>query len=171
MLPFPNLAFWDNATTPEVETAPEILHEAFIAGVDEARDHLGDDPTKWEWGDLHQATFRNETLGESGNGLIEGRFNRGPYPVGGSSDLVDAVGYYTDEGYDVTWLPSMRMIVDLGNLENSLAIHTTGQSGHVYSAHYQDMIEDWASGQSWPMRWDRVSVERHAEATLRLSSG
>jgi penicillin amidase len=168
MLPYPELKFWDDASTPQVETGTEMLRTAFLAGVDEARRLLGDDPEQWQWGDLHGATFRNETLGESGNGLIEARFNRGPYPVAGGTDIVDAVGYYADEGYEVTWLPSMRMIVDLGDLEKSLAIHTTGQSGHVYSGHYQDMIDDWVAGQAWPMRWDRAAVERHAEATLRL---
>lgn len=171
MLSFPELRFWDDASTPEVETGTEILRAAFLAGVDEASELLGDDPEQWQWGDLHGATFRNETLGESGIGLIEARFNRGPYPVAGGTDIVDAVGYYADEGYEVTWLPSMRMIVDLGNLENSLAIHTTGQSGHVYDVHYQDMIEDWAAGQAWPMRWDRAAIQRHAEATLRLVAG
>ncbi|MEH1825210.1 MAG: penicillin acylase family protein [Nostoc sp.] len=28
------------------------------------------------------------------------------------------------------------MIVDLGNLDNSVAIHTPGQSGHAFHSHY-----------------------------------
>ncbi len=168
MLPFPELRYWDDATTPELEDRDDMLRAAFIAGVDEAKELLGGDPQDWEWGQLHGASFRNETLGESGVGLIEGRFNRGPYPVGGGTDIVNAIGYYADEGFEVTWVPSMRMIVDLGDLDNSLAIHTTGQSGHAYSSHYQDMIESWASGEHWPMRWDRESIERHAEGTLLL---
>lgn len=170
MLPHPELRFWDDRSTVEVEHGDQILRSAFIAGVDELVDLLGSDPESWEWGDLHGATFRNETLGESGVGLIEGRFNRGPYPVGGGSDIVNAAGYWADEGYEVSWLPSMRMIIDLGNLENSLAIHTTGQSGHAYHGHYQDMIEAWATGEHWPMYWDRTVIERHAEGTLRLVS-
>jgi penicillin amidase len=171
MLPHPGLRFWDNRATAATETGDEILRAAFIAGVDELVDRLGDDPGSWEWGDLHQATFRNETLGKSGTGVIEARFNRGPYRVGGGPDIVDAIGYWANEGYEVTWLPSMRMIVDFSDLENSRAIHTTGQSGHAYSSHYRDMIEDWSAGQPWPMRWDRSTVEQHAEGTLRLIGG
>jgi penicillin amidase len=63
------------------------------------------------------------------------------------------------------------MIVDFSDLDGSLAIHTTGQSGHAYSKHYQDMIEDWAGGQLWPMRWKRASIEMHSEGTLRLVAG
>lgn len=168
MLPFADLRYWDDASTPEIEDRDDILRAAFVAGVDEAKDLLGGGPEDWEWGRLHGATFRNETLGESGVGLIEGRFNRGPQPVGGGTDIVNATGYYADEGYEVTWVPSMRMIIDLGNLENSQAIHTTGQSGHAYSSHYQDMVEAWATGELWAMRWDRESIERHSEGTLIL---
>ena len=168
MMAFPNLRFWDDATTAEVETRDDILHAAFLAGVAEVEDLLGGSPNEWGWGALHGAVFRNETLGESGIGLVEDRFNRGPYPVGGGPDIVNAVGYYADEGYEVTWVPSMRMIVHLGDLDESLAIHTTGQSGHAYSSHYQDMVELWANGEYLPMLWNRESIERASEGTLFL---
>jgi penicillin amidase len=168
MLELSNLRVWDDSTTADVERRDDILRRAFIAGVDEVEDLLGGAPDDWEWGRLHGATFRNETLGESGVGLIENRFNRGPYPVAGGTDIVNAVGYYADEGYEVTWVPSMRMIVDLGDLHNSRAIHTTGQSGHAYSAHYQDMIGDWVDGEYRPLHWDREEIERRAEGKLVL---
>lgn len=168
MLESPGLRVWDDRTTLEVEQRDDILKAAFIAGVDEVEELLGGSPDDWEWGRLHGAVFRNETLGESGIGLVEGRFNRGPYPVGGGTDIVNAVGYYADEGYEVTWVPSMRMIVDLGDLENSRTIHTTGQSGHAYSSHYQDLVELWADGDYLPMRWDRRVVQSGSEGRLVL---
>ena len=169
MMDFPNSSVWDDSATSEVEDRAAILETAFRAGVAELQVLLGDKPDQWEWGDIHGAVFRNETLGESGVGLIEGRFNRGPYPAAGGTDIVNAVGYYADEGYEVTWVPSMRMLVDLGDLTNSLAIHTTGQSGHAYSSHYQDMIEPWLEGEYFPMEWDREDVELGAEGKLVLS--
>ena len=62
----------------------------------------------------------------------------------------------------------MRMIVDLGDLQNSRTIHTTGQSGHAYSSHYQDMIELWTEGEYLQMQWEREQVEKAAEAKLLL---
>lgn len=168
MLEDPDAPYWDDRTTPETETRDQMVLTAFCDGVAEVQDLLGGMPDEWEWGNLHVAVFRNETLGESGVGLIESRFNRGPYPAAGGTDIVNAVGYYADEGYEVTWVPSMRMIVDLADLDNSLAVHTTGQSGHAYSAHYQDMIERWAQGEYLPMRWDRESVELGAEGKIVL---
>jgi penicillin amidase len=169
MMAFPDLRFWDDRSTSEIETRDEILKAALLAGVGELEEILGESPDDWEWGRLHGAVFRNETLGESGIGLVEARFNRGPYPVGGGTDIVNAVGYYADEGYEVTWVPSMRMIVDLGDFDNSLSIHTTGQSGHAYSAHYEDMIEPWANGEYWRMMWNRESVQLGGDGTLFLT--
>lgn len=169
MLEFANLRVWDDVSTIDVEDRDDILLAAFLAGVAEVDDLLGGNPDDWEWGRLHGAVFRNETLGESGVGLVEGRFNRGPYPVGGGTDIVNAVGWYADEGFEVTWVPSMRMIVDLGDFNESLAIHTTGQSGHAYSSHYQDMIELWADGDYLPMLWEREDVELGADGLLVLS--
>jgi penicillin amidase len=53
----------------------------------------------------------------------------------------------------------MRMIVDLGDFSNSVAIHTTGQSGHSYSQHYDDMIGLWCNIKYHPMLWIREQVE------------
>lgn len=83
--------------------------------------------------------------------------------------MVDAVGWNADEGFEVDWLPSMRMIVDLGNLANSLTIHTTGQSGHIDHPHYDDMIPLWLDGRYASMLWSRSDIEAQAESTLILT--
>ena len=158
----------DDSTTAAVEDRDDILTAAFLAGVAELREMMGGDPDDWEWGRVHGAEFRNETLGESGVGFIESRFNRGPVPAAGGTDLVNATGWRAEEGYEVDWVPSMRMIIDLSDLDNSLAIHTTGQSGHAYNSHYQDMMEPWSTGEYLPMEWDRETVELGAEGKLVL---
>ena len=117
---------------------------------------------------MHAATFRNQTLGESGIGLIESLFNRGPFPVGGGQSIVNATGWSVRNGYETDWLPSMRMIVDLGNLGNSLTVHTTGQSGHAGSPHYADMAPLWASIQYYPMLWELEQVMENPEGHLTL---
>lgn len=63
----------------------------------------------------------------------------------------------------------MRMIVDVGDFENSVSIHTTGQSGHPASPHYSDMIDPWRTIQYHPMRWSRRTVEAAAADRLILS--
>jgi penicillin amidase len=164
----PDSQWWDNKTTPELETRDQIFSESFEQAVTELYDTLGKDPAKWRWGDLHTATFRNATLGESGIGPIEAMFNRGPFPTSGGSNLVNATGWNPNEGFGVNWLPSKRMIVDLGDLNNSLTVHTTGQSGHAYHSHYIDMAPLWANVEYYSMWWEQQSVMDVAEGHLRL---
>ena len=62
----------------------------------------------------------------------------------------------------------MLMIVDLADFKKSVTIHTTGQSGHAFRKHYNDMIDLWRTIQYHPMLWDRASVEAVKEAALTL---
>ena len=129
----------------------------------------GKDPAKWPaWGELHGATLRNQPLGESGISPIEALFNRGPFATGGGESIVNATGWDVGDSFEVNWLPSMRMIVDLGNLSNSLTVHTTGQSGHAFDPHYIDMADLWRNIQYYPMLWNEQAITSNAEAHLRL---
>jgi penicillin amidase len=113
-------------------------------------------------------TFRNASLGQSGIPPIEALFNRGPFPTSGGTSIVNATGWTATAPYGLISLPSKRMIVDFSDLANSLAIHTTGQSGHAYSSHYIDMADLWRKIQYHPMLWERSQIESAAEGYLRL---
>jgi penicillin amidase len=89
----PQSAWWDDQMTTEVETRDEIFQAAVGLAVDELEELQGDEPANWDWGKLHGIVFRNPTLGESGIGLIEGLFNRGPYQTSGTSSVVNDTGW------------------------------------------------------------------------------
>jgi len=162
-------AWWDDKTTTnKVETRDDIMKKSLTDGVADVEKLFGKDPSKWNWGEMHAATFRNGTLGESGVGWIEGLFNRGPYRVSGGEAVVNATGWSVNDGYETNWLPSMRMIADLSNLNNSVTVHTTGESGHAYNKHYDDMVPLWASIKYYPMLWDEQTVTQDPEGHLVL---
>lgn len=162
--------WWDDTSTTEVvETREEIIKKSFAEGVSELEEKFGSDTSKWKWGDMHASTFRNGTLGESGIGLIEDLFNRGPFPTGGGEAIVNATGWSVRDGYETNWLPSMRMIVDLGVLSNSVTVHTTGQSGHAYHPHYIDLAPLWANIEYYPMLWEQSAIVADAEGHLVLT--
>jgi len=166
----PNSHWWDDKDTEnKIETRDDMFTRAFEETVEQMQKEYGSEPAKWPvWGELHGATFRNAPLGESGIGPIEALFNRGPFATGGGEGIVNATGWTVGESFEVDWLPSMRMIVDLGNLGNSVTVHTTGESGHAYHLHYDDMAPLWASAQYYPMLWDEQAVISNAEGHLRL---
>jgi penicillin G amidase len=164
----PDSPWWDNINTPTTETRDQIFRQALGEAVDELSKSLGNDPQQWQWGKLHTLTFRNQSLGESGVAPIEALLNRGPFQTSGGASIVDATGWDASDPYQVLTLPSMRMIVDLGNLQNSLSIHTTGQSGHAYSPHYIDMADLWRTIQYHPMLWERAQIEQQAKDHMHL---
>ncbi len=165
LLPDPDNVWWDDRNTPVTERRDDILVAAFAQAAAELQDSLGKDTAQWAWGSLHGMTFTHSVMDNFP--LINKMFNRGPYPSSGGQGIVNALGWSLDS-YQVSWLPSMRMIVDLGDLNNSLTVHTTGESGHAYHPHYIDMAPLWLNIQYYPMYWQRSAIEANAAAHLHL---
>lgn len=163
----PENRWWDDVTTlNSAETRDDVVLRALGRAVVEGRELLGDDQAIWRWGDLHTVTFRNQTFGESGIGVIEAIFNRGPFEVPSGLDQVWSADYDIADPFETVNLASMRQLIDLENLDNSRMMHTTGQSGHPYHRHYDDFIESWRSVEFHPHLWSREVLEE--EKTRRL---
>jgi penicillin amidase len=164
----PESPWWDEASTSTVETRDDVVHQALTAADDELVAAQGKDPAAWRWGRMHTLYVRNQSFGSSGVAPVEWLFNHGPVGVSGGSNIVDATGWDPAQGYEVRAVPSMRMIVDLSNLDDSRWVQLTGESGHAFSAHYADQFELWRTGQTLPMRWDEASVRASTVDTLTL---
>jgi penicillin amidase len=87
-------------------------------------------------------------------------------PAAGGVAIVNATSWSVDLGYEVVAVPSMRMIVDLANLEGSRWVQLSGNSGHAFHANYTDQLELWRTGRDLPMRWERSRIDATAERTL-----
>ena len=163
----PDDPWWDDPSTSNQENLKDIFRSTFEESYQQLIKEQGKDPLDWKWGDLHTITFQNQAMNSFP--FIKTAFNRGPYPASGGNEIVNATGWVPSEPYVIDWLPSMRMIVDLSNLTNSLSIHTTGQSGHAYHPHYIDMADMWRTIQYHPMLWQLTTIEELAESVLILT--
>ncbi|MEV0421816.1 penicillin acylase family protein [Streptosporangium canum] len=168
MLDNPGDPFWDDARTSGTETRDDMLRRAMAMAYDELNARLGPDVKAWRWGDLHALTLTNQTFGTSGIGPVEWLFNRGPLPVSGNDDAVNAAGWDVQENYAVGWLPSMRMVVDLADPDRSQWINLTGASGHAFHDNYWDQAPLWAGGRTTPMLAREESIKKAARNTLVL---
>jgi penicillin amidase len=168
LLTDPWSSWWDDATTEDVEFADEIIVAAMQDADAELTERLGDDPTEWRWGDLHQLELTHQTFGTSGVGPLEALFNRGPVATPGGDGIVNATGWNAAEGYEVNWVPSMRMVVDLSDLDASRWVHLTGQSGHVFDPHYADQVDAWLTGDTYPWPYSADATTAAADQTLVL---
>jgi len=172
LLKDPTNGWWDDRRTPGlVESRDEILRKALVQARLDLAKHLGKDPVTWTWGELHTATVKSQVLGGDGvPEVVQSIFNRGPVPLGGGPSIVNATYWSASSGnFDVTRGPSMRMVVDLGNLDASTWVNLTGNSGHPYSAHYVDQLDAWAAGEQFAWPFGRAAVDVVASERLVLS--
>ena len=161
--------WFDDAATPETETRDDILLTALEKAVEELREAQGPDMDAWRWGKSHIASFENQSVGQCGIGIVESLFNRGPFSVDGSLGTVNQADYDLSEPYAVKTIASYRQIIDLEDLTRSVSMHTTGQSGHPFHRHYDDMITSWRDVEYHPMVWNPEAVEASADHSLILT--
>ncbi|MFE7646468.1 penicillin acylase family protein [Streptomyces phaeoluteigriseus] len=162
-------------TTPEAGTRPgadkdrdRLFERAMIDARWELTAKLGKDIDTWSWGRLHRLFLKNQTLGTSGPGILQNILNRGPWKLGGGEAAVNATGWNAAGGYDVVWVPSMRMVVNLDDLDKSKWINLTGASGHAFSAHYTDQTDKWVKGELLDWSFNKKAVDDSTSDTLVL---
>jgi penicillin amidase len=170
LLPRKDDPWWDNKATPgAVENRDEIVRQAMTSARIELTKSLGKDPTHWQWGRLHRLELKHAVLGgPTVPAPVRWLVNRGPWDVGGGSALVDATGWDAHDGYAVNWVPSMRMVVDLGDLDRSRWVNLTGASGHPMDAHYTDQTDAWATGRTYPWPFGEKAVRAATDDELVL---
>ncbi|MFB9465638.1 penicillin acylase family protein [Streptomyces cinereospinus] len=157
-----------SGTRPGADNRDELFERAMIDARWELTAELGKDIDSWSWGRLHRLFLENQTLGTSGPGFLQYVLNRGPWELGGGESTVNATGWNAAGGYDVVWVPSMRMVVNLDDLDKSKWINLTGASGHAYNAHYTDQTDKWAKGELLDWSFTEQAVDRSTSDTLVL---
>ncbi|PSL00026.1 penicillin amidase [Murinocardiopsis flavida] len=165
LLEDPDSPWWDGA---EASGPDHVLALAMERAAEELAEEHGGDPADWRWGELHTFTPTHQTLGTSGIGPVEWLFNGDTVPSAGGSSTVNATGWKVDKGYEVDWVPSMRMVLDLGEPADSRWVDLTGASGHAFHPAYGDQTELWQRGATLPMPFGRASVRAAAEDELTL---
>ena len=126
----------------------------------------GPDPAQWQWGKLHYSYYAHP-MSTMGDGSLRNKLNVGPFPAQGGANTVSQSSYRPADFLKVNG-PSFRVVVDVGNWDNSRAMNTPGQSGDPDSPHYRDLAESWNQGAYFPLLYSRKAVEGAAESIIRL---
>jgi penicillin amidase len=152
----------DDRGTPAVETCAMQVNAAFTRALDELQKAYGSDPAQWQWGRPHQmrAEHRPFSRVPALARLFELRV-----PVGGDNNSVNVakVGLKPDSTTGELYLdehgPSLRALYDVADRSQSRVMHSTGQSGIVFSPLYRSFVQPWAAGEYVPL-WPRGEPER-----------
>ncbi|MFJ4192160.1 penicillin acylase family protein [Kitasatospora sp. NPDC089509] len=169
LLDKPDSLWWTSTADPSVQGRDAMLRRAMDQAATDLLKRLGDQPAKWRWGALHTLTLENPTLGTAGPAPLQWLLNADPVGVGGGTDTVLANGWDPQKGYDVIWVPSMRMVVDLADFDRSRWINLTGASGHATSDNYTDQTGPWARGESLAWPYGTAAVDAAARHRLNLT--
>jgi penicillin amidase len=122
---------------------------------------LGDDETKWRWGQLHQSRFEHPLATTPERKSL---FNLGPHPRGGDGTTPNATG----GGAWQTTGASFREVIDLSDWDRSTTINVPGESGQPGSPYYDNLYPLWAEGKYHPMLFSRKAIELNAAHRLTL---
>ncbi len=164
----PDSPWWDDVTTGAQEQQVDIILRSLQETVAWFEANVGDDLNKWTWGAIHTATFVSNPVGAGPVAPIRAIVNRGPYAADGGSSLVNANGWSWSDPAQITTVPSMRLIVDLSDLDAGQVVIPSGQSGHPFHPHYDDQIPLWLDGAYRPLRFGQTTVEAAAQDRLIL---
>jgi len=154
--------------TPQAQAGRDaMLLGSLGAAVKELRDRLGGDLSTWTWGRLHHARFEPAAAVLADRQLAE-QMSTGALQVPGSSSSPRAATYRPTDFRQVAGA-SVRLVMDVGAWDNSVAINAPGQSADPYSPHYRDLFPLWAAGAYVPLDFSRAAIDRDAELVLSLS--
>ena len=143
--------WWDDVNTPDIkEIRQDILARSIKNAISFLEVQLGNDIENWAWKKVHTVEYKH-SIGEVPS--LRKYFNVGPFEVKGGNEVInnqlfklDSTGYYK-----VHSGPSTRRVIDFSDIENSVSILPTGQSGNPLSDHYKDQAEKYNKGEFVPM--------------------
>ncbi|MFF2141782.1 penicillin acylase family protein [Kitasatospora sp. NPDC058190] len=173
----PDSSWWTyiDSQHKEQKGLDNLLKEAMKNARQDLTSLLGKDISTWSWGRLHKLELREQTMGTDNSsiasGVVHKLLNRGPYRLSGGSAAVDAAGWNAAAGYQVDWIPSMRMVVDLNDLDSSRWINVGGESGHAFHANYNDQTDLWLKGKLLTWAFTPDAVEKATKHKLVLTTG
>ena len=146
----------------------DLLGEALDDAIAELEEHLGPDRREWRWGALHRARFAAPLARMPGLG---GVFTAADLELGGDEQTIAQAGFDAREGFPAAVIPSWRQVFDLADLDRSIGVLPTGQSGNPASPHWNDQAPRWSSGLHHPLPFTREAVDEHAKTASRLLPG
>lgn len=159
--------WFDNVHTKDIkENVDKLLHQAALDVAENLGSRLGQDPTKWMWGKVHQLEFVSPIRRKGfGKGLLGG----GSHPFLGSGETLCCGIYDFNDPFGVIVSASLRMVADLGDDDKVLAVLPGGVSGRLFDPHTKDQIKAFMHGNKVYWWFSDTAIQVHSKTTLVLS--
>jgi penicillin amidase len=133
----------DDRTTPGRESCGAVLAAALNRALGDLEARYGPDRSAWRWDRAHYAFGEHRPFG--GLDWLAGYVNiEVPSPGGDYTLNRGKMDFDLEPPFANRHASSYRAIYDFADLDRSLYIHTTGQSGNPLSPYYASFAERWA---------------------------
>jgi penicillin G amidase len=161
-LEHPKVRFGGDATRQR----DRLLLSSLGAAYQEMEKLQGPDPKKWEWGKLNY-NLSEHPFAAIVDEATRAKLNVGPIEKNGDAYTPNLSEYGLND-FRQLYGPSVRLVVDVGNWDNSRAVNHPGQSGDPDSPHYRDLAPMWRIGNFFPLLYTRKAVENATERRIQL---
>jgi len=158
----PDGRFSENA----VAKRDKLLLSTLKAAWEEMEKLQGPEPAVWQWGKL-QFNLNEHPFAAVVDDAMRVRINVGPIAKGGS-EFTPNQSLSRETDFRQMNGPSVRIVLDVGNWDNSRAVNHPGQSGDPQSPHYRDLTPLWSDGRYFPLLYSRAAVEHATERVILL---
>ena len=126
---------------------------------------MGDDMTRWKWGDIHTADFVHPVATTD---ALKALFRIEPVRRGGDAYTVMAASSPSAAGSRQVSGASFMFVFDVGHWDASQGLSVPGNSAQPVSPHYADLVPYWGEGKYFPLSFSREAVEANAKDRLIL---
>jgi penicillin G amidase len=159
--------WWDDWITRNKEYRSLIIKNAWRKAISELKNVYGKDQSKWKWSRAHTLEHVHPIGRKKPFNLL---FNVGPNPVQGGNEVLNNMGYRLDSSatYPVYFGPAMRRIIDFSDVDHTLSVLPTGQSGYFLADHYSDQTDLFNSSGFRSQLMDRKEIEKQSKGALIL---
>jgi penicillin amidase len=157
----PNEMFGNDFETNRID----FLKKTFSIAINTLVEKFGNNMEDWVYGQpgyKHAVIYH--PLSRAVNKEFQEKFNVGPAPRGGNGYTPGSTG----NGLNQSSGASFRVIIPVGDWDNSLGINSPGQSGDPESPFYRNLFEMWANDEYFPMYYSKEKIESVMAEKYRL---
>ncbi len=163
----PNSPWCNNPKTEQIESCADASNAAFDNALEQLSAQFGNNPKNWVWGNAHIAVSEHRPLSKVP--LLGQLFNlTQPFPGDSFSINVGRLELLrADNPFETKQAPSLRTLFDLSDLEQSLFIYQSGQSGWVQNKLYRNLSGLWARNEYLPLQMKPAKTSRQLDLNIK----
>ena len=150
--------WWDNISTKsKIENRQEIFNLSFNQAIASLENQLGKNVSDWTWNRVHKLHIKHPLASVA---ILKPLFDVGIFEIAGSNEVINNnMFYYSDSDiFEIKAGPSTRRIIDFSDIENSLSVLPSGNSGNPFSEHYSDQAKLFVEGKFRKMKLNKAEI-------------